>query len=285
MPLSFPAVMNTRFEAALRAQCLSALDDIPTPEETQPSAAALTNLLRRGTQLLELFVVVTATAEAVDELGIRTFGDVRRCAGEIQGRVASVTGIDVPAALRLGRELGLPDSEVPADDDPVSVRISRLVRFVGAVTASCPTYFFDHLASVLTQPELGYRFGVACEALRSFLRRHDPHQRDIVLEVGRLYQRGVIELKEASKLLAESPTDTIAILEEQGFGRTVAKIRLTTDERRRGLAQIREDRIHRSGAPSYSREIVRRSTIASERIEGVDARPWLIAEPEDDRRR
>jgi len=286
MSVSFPTVMDPHFEAALRARCLSALDGIPTPEETQPSAEDLTQVLHTGTQLLELFVVVTATAEVVAELGIRKFGDVRRRAAEIQGRVSSATGIDVMAALSFAREIGLSGrTPTPADEAPVGMSLRRVVRFVQAVTASCPTDFFESLAADLSRPELGYRLQVACEALRSFLRRHDPRQQDIVLVVGRLYQRGTIELDDASQLFGASHTDAIALLEEHGFGRTVETVGLSDEKRRAHLARIRQDRLDRSGKPAYSRDIVRRSTIASERIEGIDARAWLGAEPDRDRGR
>lgn len=95
------------------------------------------------------------------------------------------------------------------------------------------------------------------------------------MTVGRLYQRGAMELGDVAKELDDSPTDAIALLEEHGFGRTVETIRLSEEERRARLERIRQDRLERAGKPAYSPDLVRRSTVASERIEGVDARPWL----------
>jgi len=285
MPVSLPTVMSPEFEAELRQQCLSALDRLPTPEDSLPGAERLTELLDRGAQLLELFVVVTATAEVVTELGLATFGDVGRRATEIQERVSAVTDLDVVQVLQTAHQHGLPRSEIN-DDEPLRVNLTRLVRLVHAVTASFPADAFYDLASGLALPQLGYRTRVACEALRSFVRRHDPQQREIVLVVGRHYQRGAIELDDVATLLGESRSDAIALLEEHGFGRTVETIRLPEEKRRECLAAIREDRLRRAGdPPPYSREVVRRSTIASERIEGVDARPWLGTEPDRDRGR
>lgn len=285
MPLNLPAVMDPHFEAALRQRCLSALDGLPTAEETQPGPDDLMELLRTGTHLLELLVIVSATAEVVAELQIQTYGDVRRRADDIQRRVASATGLDVLGALQFAREVGLPRGERPPEDAPVRVGMQRLARHVRSVTASCPTDVFDELAAILALPELGYRFQVACESLRAFLRRHDPQQRELVLVVGRHYQRGTMELGEVAKLLGETPADTIALLEEHGFGRTLDTIALPEGQRSALLARIRRDRLERGGTPAYSREMVRRSTIASERIEGVDARPWLGAEGVRDRGR
>ena len=283
MLTTLPAVMNPGFEAALRTRCLVALDHLPTPDDSFPDPARLTELLRQGTHCLELLVVLTATTEAVRELGIETYGDLKQRAADVQRRVAAATHLDVGAVLQSARQYA--PSSVPADDEPIRTGLQRLKLLVRTVTASCPTDLFDDLASFFTLPEWGYRFHVAYEALRSFLRRHNPKQREPLLIVGRYYQQGALEIGDVATLLDESIPDSVVLLEEHGFGRTVDTIALHHDARAQRLEKIREDRLRRGGLPAYSKELVRRSTIASERIEGVDARPWLGVEADRDRGR
>jgi hypothetical protein len=66
--------------------------------------------------------------------------------------------------------------------------------------------------------------------------------------------------------------DAIALLEVQGFYRSVAGVRLSSEERARRLTVIREERLARRGAPAANEELVVRDVIASQRIENVDAR-------------
>jgi hypothetical protein len=67
----------------------------------------------------------------------------------------------------------------------------------------------------------------------------------------------------------------IFLLEENGFQRPLDVIRLSDEERAEILRKMRTDRLQRGGVPEYCKDLVDRDVIASERIEGVDARPWI----------
>lgn len=69
--------------------------------------------------------------------------------------------------------------------------------------------------------------------------------------------------------------DAVALLEERGFRRSVDGLRLSADARHERLRRIREDRLARGGRPVPSPAYVVRDVIASQRIEGIDARSWL----------
>jgi hypothetical protein len=52
-------------------------------------------------------------------------------------------------------------------------------------------------------------------------------------------------------------------------------LRLSEEVRRERLRLIREERLGRGGEPAPSPEYVLRDVIASQRLAGIDARPWL----------
>jgi hypothetical protein len=93
--------------------------------------------------------------------------------------------------------------------------------------------------------------------------------------VGRLYAGGDLEIYEAASLLDRTVPDAIALLEEGGYARAIDKIRLGAEDRHAILARVRADRERRAGRPAPSEERINRNVIASERIEGIDARAWL----------
>ena len=65
--------------------------------------------------------------------------------------------------------------------------------------------------------------------------------------------------------------ERVTSIPEDGEG----AIRLDEDARSRILALMEQDRRARGGRPAYDRAYVQRDVIASERIEGVDAREWV----------
>lgn len=67
----------------------------------------------------------------------------------------------------------------------------------------------------------------------------------------------------------------MAQLEDHGYRRSVEGLRLSEEAKQQRLAAIREERRARNGAPGALPDLVRREVIASQRIEDVDARPWL----------
>ncbi|HEY2510253.1 MAG TPA: hypothetical protein VGI39_05335 [Polyangiaceae bacterium] len=70
--------------------------------------------------------------------------------------------------------------------------------------------------------------------------------------------------------------DAVAFLEDHGHARPLEALRLTDEERARRYAAMRADRLARCGArPDDAGRLVMRNVVASQRIEGVDARSWL----------
>ena len=94
--------------------------------------------------------------------------------------------------------------------------------------------------------------------------------------LAREYALGHLTIGEIATLLERDVVDVLEAFERFGCGRTIDQIRLSESERMRILREIAEDRAARGGEPAYSRAAVARDTIASERLEGVDARRWIL---------
>jgi hypothetical protein len=84
-----------------------------------------------------------------------------------------------------------------------------------------------------------------------------------------------MSLTDVASVLQLEIVDAIMLLESRGYDRQLEQIALSDDERRSRLEAMREDRLQRQGRFDFSQEDVARDVIASERLEGVDARPWV----------
>src|SRR5262249_10818025 len=109
-----------------------------------------------------------------------------------------------------------------------------------------------------------------------------PGEQERVVIVGREYARGALHLNEAAALLKADPIDVVVLLEARGYVRSVERITLEDDERTQLYARMRADRLSRAGKFDPTPEQIARDVIASERIEGIDARPWLRPESSRD---
>ncbi len=95
------------------------------------------------------------------------------------------------------------------------------------------------------------------------------------LRAGEAYERGELSVAELARSWSLDVPDTIARLEELKIVRPLDVLRLTESDRRQRLARLRADRLARRGEPAFDPEAVRRDVIASQRIEGIDARSHL----------
>lgn len=93
--------------------------------------------------------------------------------------------------------------------------------------------------------------------------------------LGRKYLEGSMTVSEVAAKLGLHPTDAVELLEDHGFHRSAEQLRLSEDDRSEIFEAMRADRLARGGAPAYDHEHVLRDTLASERIEGLDARRWV----------
>jgi len=92
---------------------------------------------------------------------------------------------------------------------------------------------------------------------------------------GNAYQDGRISLGGVARILEVPSYDAVALLEEHGFERPAEVIQLGAEESKTIETKLRARRLLRAGKPAPSESRVAHSVIATQRIEGVDARPWF----------
>lgn len=111
----------------------------------------------------------------------------------------------------------------------------------------------------------------------TFLRRCEEH-----LASGDAYERGEISVDELAGRWGVDVPDVLAQLEALRIVRPREALRLAGDDRASRLSRLRADRSARGDAPDPRPEHVRRNVIASQRIEGIDARTHFPRTPPRD---
>jgi len=225
---------------------------------------------------LELFYISALTWEYIHQHHIRSFDQLRVQSAEVDRHVRSMfPQVDV-AAQEIRNALG----ELPIPDEILSrdwftIDWSQMVRSFNAIVAECPVDRLEVIGRRLDEPHLSHRVRNAYDALRSFVRRHSPERAEVMRIVGEQYQHGNLRLRDAALLLGMSTSDAIFELEQVGFSRPLSAIMLTETEREAAYQRLRQRRLQQVGSPLDKLDLVERDVIASERIEGVDARAWI----------
>lgn len=114
--------------------------------------------------------------------------------------------------------------------------------------------------------------GRGADALHAFASRADAGRYDLVAQA---YASGALSLTQVATILGVSPSDVVFQLEASGHARSPEALAMSPAEEDELFDALRRDREERRGEPDYSEAHVLRDAIASERIEGVDARTWL----------
>lgn len=231
-------------------------------------------LLERSAALLELVAASACLLEASREdpaLQVSPLTPETRT--QLRLRVKQLCGLDledlVPRAIRT-LELPRPTGRRPTPPSP-----AVMLRGIRSFIEACPIEYLELVGRNAGLAGTAHRCRLAYDALRTYVVRNDPETNVRVRLVGRGYSQGVLSAEEAATLLDVSITDAVALLEAHGHQRPIDVIGLTSQERAERLGSIRADRLRRQGAVDFSRELLLRDVVASERIENVDARKWL----------
>jgi hypothetical protein len=155
--------------------------------------------------------------------------------------------------------------------------LAKVVSAVSSILQASPLADLVELATSLQMTEHGSRCQVAFDGLRHFTRRNDTWMHQRLKVVGLDYTLGQSSVEQVAEVLALPIADTVAMLEDHGFARPVSNVTLTEESRSNLYECLRQDRAKRAGKPQGNPQRVARSVIASQRIEGIDARPWVDA--------
>jgi hypothetical protein len=234
-------------------------------------------LLQKSAIVLELAAAASCVVEFYFE---QSWNIERKLTAEedrqVVDRVKARCGLDPTTVYQEARlQLNLPDA---GQHRRIQLSLPAIVRGMRAFLEICP---IDHLEKTAARARLeivGHRCRVAYDAVKAFIIRNDTHQRRIVTLLGQKYQEAALEVDDVAALLDVHPVDAVALLEENGFARPLEAARLSDPDRQAIYASIRADRLVRNGEPKSTPEMVGRHVIASERIEGIDARRWIPRE-------
>jgi len=233
-------------------------------------------VLEQSVAWLELFYLSALTWEYIHEHKINSIEQLQAQATEVEQHVRCAFPDLGAAEQQMRNVLGERNAqdELLHADWPL-LDWSQMVRSFDAVVAECPIEGLEDLGTRVDQPSLAHRARNAYDALRAFVRRHDPDHDEVMRIVGEQYRRGHLRLKDAARVLGLSTSDAVFELEQDGFSRSPSAITLTEEDRETVYQRLRVARLHRAGAVIADPDLVERDVIASERIESVDARAWL----------
>lgn len=163
-------------------------------------------------------------------------------------------------------------SAKPSQDLP---ELGKLLLFVSSFVGAFPVQELVDLAIKVDLQDFGARIQVAHDGLGRFVKRNDPLTDDRVRIIGPDYAAGDISLKDVTHALGLSAPDAVALLEDFGYARPLEHIALTEEKRALRYGALRRSRQQRQGKPHADPSVIARDVIATQRIEDIDARPWI----------
>lgn len=215
-------------------------------------------------------IALLAFADALVASDVRDLADVRRLAPRIHARANLASGFDVLVVFR-GSRLSSSQS-TPSLPDPRILRRTIADR-VRSRLAATPLDVVLDLASTLGEPALAHDLRINFERLEALALRASASWDARLRDAADLYLEGKIELPEVARLLGLGAADIAAEFERLGYVRALATLALS-ETQRQALAEKLST--HRAKLP-FAADRVHRDVVASQRIEGIDARLYLNA--------
>ena len=160
---------------------------------------------------------------------------------------------------------------------PAPLKLSAILLATRSLLEACPIESLEGLAVRQQLEAWGHRCRVAYDGIEACRLGMTLAKTLAIRIVGQQYAEGLLSLPQIAQLLDLHPVDAVELLERRNYARGVDVIRLDDPDRASRLAAIRAARRSRATAP-FTQEHVARDVIASERIEGVDARRWIPRE-------
>jgi hypothetical protein len=232
--------------------------------------------LGQWARALELSLLCGAIQEAVALIGLTTVAQVIREHDRIDALVRTLSRLDPDRVLHENRDLLEPLRRIqPPADGPASVDMALVVRASQSLLEHCPIVGLEGMGHDRGLAETAYRCRIAYDGLVALVARNSQPRSAALLAAGHAYAEGRLSIDEVAAVLELPIPDAVAQLEEHGYRRSVEGLRLSEEAKQQRLAAIREERRARNGVPGAVPDLVRREVIASQRIEDVDARPWL----------
>jgi len=254
--------------------------EIGSPAEDNPN---LLDLLEKSARFLDQRRAMAGIAEALHMSGISSYSSLNARAAEVLTLARRLTRLD-PVAVLLSDasfvELARRTAPSKRRDELPSGYFESLVRAVRSLLEVCPIHDLVRIGEAVNRQDLGHRCRLSYDWLQAFARRNASQDNAARHVAGRLYAEGTLSLDEAASLLLLPQWDVVAWFEEHGYARDLDVIRLQETERASRLDRVRSNRLKRGGQPVVDLALVAKEVVATQRIEDVDARPWVPLPPQ-----
>lgn len=237
------------------------------------------SLLQESARILEQRRAIAGIAEALEIYGVTTRSEFKKRAAEVVLLARRLTRIDPIAVLVKDPEfakfarMATRHQQIPEQRPEGAFK--GFVRGIRSLLAYCPIDELVELGEHVGRPDLGHRCRLSFDWLQAFVRRHTSSADSAPHVAGRAYAEGRLSIEETAKLLSLPVPDALAWLEQHGYARDIDVITLPDSVRTQRLSAIRAERIRRAGIAVVRNDLVVREVVATQRIEDIDARPWV----------
>lgn len=247
----------------------------PTPGRRGPRVADI----ELAAAFIDVLRFTLAFCDVVNLRGITDWQQLAHSAdGDFLTELRATAGASVDdiarslAILNRGSASSVSEPEPPPDLREMKTQV---VASAGAFLRSFPLVEACQFARESQQDEIAHRIQTGAEHIQAIYNRlHAPTSPQFSIAAV-AYANGSIEMDVAAKLLGLTRSDLAAALEAHGFARPPEVVALDDVHRASILARLRAERTKRLGKPHLDSDLVARDVIATQRIEGVDARRWL----------
>lgn len=213
-------------------------------------------------QRLESDIALMSFVDALVSVGVSTIEEVNLKSAAIRDRADATAGFAVLSKLPSLRD---GDHGRSKDLDPVSMR-EVFAESIRARLVRTPWAAFLKMANLIDDPSLGYEIRRRYEHLDALTLRVTSNWDNRLKEGAELFMAGRLELSEVARLTGASPADLAVEFERLGYVRPLSTIALSDLKRNELATKIASVRM----PPSQDQAV--REVIASQRIEGIDAR-------------
>lgn len=258
------STLSERFVASIANDAAVRVDLARLQLASQVQRSELEEALEHMALSLRTDIAILSFVEALHSLGANSTSAVKTLGVKVIERAQRIAGFDVRPLLRtVGASADGPAS------NPEDLQIDRLravvARHVLGRLAAFPAKEVKLLTTQLDDAAIAHQIFQDAQKLEAIARRADDVWAHRLKDAGELFLEGRIEVADVARLWGRPPQDVAAEFERLGFVRSAETIELSDAERRRRLTHV-----SRSGGANSAR--IARDVVASQRIEGIDAR-------------
>ncbi len=239
-------------------------------------AVGITSPAEHVTAAVSFFRQVLIAALMVDTaraLGCRTIGEAVKHHAEIMWRTRREAGFEPRPVLDLWKA-GRDASGTTGNVDPNQELASR-DRVRAMVTSVLASTDFSVLFAAAGSGSVAGELSELQRRLITFLRRTDAFLEERLRVLAPKYAAGEMSPGHIARVLGITEEDALALMDKHEIARPLSALRLPDAKRAEFLERIESDRAKRDGAPRNDPKQATRAALASQRLEGVDARACL----------